>query len=78
MKCLIFFPMPHFISIPNITLYIRLEFPPEAVEVRGGRRRVLTVEEGEDLPGVLCKGGDGDDGENAPRPFDDDGDDGLS
>ena len=73
--------MPHLFpkfSIPKITLYIRLEFPPEAVEVRGGRRRVLTVEEGEDLPGVLCKGGDGDDGENAPRPFDDDGDDGLS
>ena len=74
--------MPHLFpkfSIPNITLCIlRLEFPPEAVEVRGGRRRVLTVEEGEDLPGVLCKGGDGDDGENAPRPFDDDDDDGLS
>ena len=43
--------------LPIFQNLIRLEFPPEAVEVRGGGRRVLTVEEGESLPGVLCTGG---------------------
>ena len=35
-----------------------MEFPPEAVDVRGGGRRTLTVEEGQSLPGVLCTGDD--------------------
>ena len=34
----------------------RLEFPPESVEIRGGGRRVHTVEQGQSLSGVACTG----------------------